>query len=636
MSPDQIISALRYISPELADQAQNNVRATQRRRAFADGTLVPPLPVRNPKGLAALFQRPDSDFEMIPRKHPYLPHEDAANGPIPRAVPPHVLRPPAGEWEGDPRNPQRSPAMGVGPVLSQLGSTADLEAERKALGTNGELEETNPYLPPLPAARPDELVSPVTSSLGPGPNPVGSAGENPQPMGAPLPMGAPMGDPRPWMDQANVSGPVTSPSVQQAAPTGGPTPAQQTAPEGEGWLASLSPEDKWLALAQAGAKMAQAAGTPGATFLGALGAGADTGISALYRAKKDKETKADREFQKDIALQKLGIDKYNAASSRIKARLEKKPELMRIAEFLYGDDIEAQKNWIREEKSDAERSTDLERALAGKVARGEMTQAEADNKLIELRASGKSEAVAIAELILKRNKNFDEVEAKASGEALSAGQKAIDARGTVVRLQDHLLNRFITGETPTGVGSQLLVSLNSAVGRFTAGLDSDLAKFLRSKVEEASGLSPDKLNDSKFFSTFSRTLVQGILESKAFGANPSNADLNLILSIIPNLDLDPDTNLRLAAHIEDKSLGNVETALMTWRGMQKRGIPWAPFENTVGNIDAMYEDISRKYTKWNDMIEAAKNSGEPVPEFIVDRWKRYKKFIDKYEGKKSV
>lgn len=103
---------------------------------------------------------------------------------------------------------------------------------------------------------------------------------------------------------------------------------------------NLSAKDKYLALMMAGFGMAEAGGTPGATFLGSLGKGGTTFGSVLSQLDKQNAAKKAAAAETELKKQTLGIQKLNAMAALKKAGMptDKLSKLLAARDALPEDD----------------------------------------------------------------------------------------------------------------------------------------------------------------------------------------------------------------------------------------------------------------------------------------------------------
>ena len=157
------------------------------------------------------------------------------------------------------------------------------------------------------------------------------------------PQATPPGYPAPHpKERPNVAGAPAAPTAPAVDPYMTAVLKSANAIPGRG--AALTPDDKNMAMLQAGLATMAAASQPGATALGALGQGGLAGVEEARRIKAaDRSARLD-EFNKNVAIMKLSTDRQDAADrlELSRAELAERVRTNRASEGAQGKIMKAQ------------------------------------------------------------------------------------------------------------------------------------------------------------------------------------------------------------------------------------------------------------------------------------------------------
>lgn len=348
-----------------------------------------------------------------------------------------------------------------------------------------------------------------------------------------------------------------------------------------------SDADKYLALALGGFSMAEAAGKPGATFLSSLGTGGKTGIAgaisaraaarkadtaetlaraklAAAKAKGLDKTSPEAKLVRDLTGFAIGTSEHQAALKEYleeKASGEGKPAAdIQKARLLYPNDLDKQRKYLErlpimgnkgalaaERMKEIENDPDFKintspryNALQTEYKRQkllfEAANADLPNqiKINQLENKIKNQA---AKLLDKKRTPAREALIRQDISAIEKGVGAIKVFAPL-NLQD---NTLLSGKIRTGAGQGALDTVAAVMTTFGVERPQDLLDRI--------GLPVSSVESGQVFTAQKNTIVGNILSGKAFGNNPSNADLKFIENMVAQLNLEPEANAQINQRI---------------------------------------------------------------------------------------
>jgi len=403
-----------------------------------------------------------------------------------------------------------------------------------------------PAGPPAPQTGPGV---PGTSSAPPGP---------PAPRPALPPPPAPQGAPQGALP------PPRAPMPPQAPPQ---------APTGQQNIPIWKTRDFNLNLLRGGGAMMEAAGKPGGTFFGSLGTGTKTFAKgyqdALQKgreldikdtAAKARLAKANRGSISNIEKIVNGFElkrgdpgyqkKYQEVYRALHPDKDLRSNIRKEVDDMYPDlkpGSEEHNTKMRETfaRKHPEPTQWIERTVDEQIKRLGLNENSKEAKLLrklELNKAlhintGDSDTIKLAKILNKakgkgREFALDTLNKRAA-EQIKVGLGSMKPMRAVVSL-----SKQINSGAATGGGVETLTAWESL--STVAGFD--LPKVMKKLGFEDLG----KLSDREFIRAQTNTLAQSILATKAFGHNPSNKDLNIILQMLPSLGLDEVSNARIS------------------------------------------------------------------------------------------
>ena len=345
-----------------------------------------------------------------------------------------------------------------------------------------------------------------------------------------------------------------------------------------------SSADKYLALALGGFSMAEAAGKPGATFLSSLGAGGKAGVAgalsaraaarksdtakllaeaklAAARGKGALKTSPEAKLVRDLTGFAIGTSEHQAA---LKAHLEEKETTtdklptgdIQKARLLYPNDLEKQRKYIERLPIMGNKA-----ALASQRIKEIQADPDFNNKKsprydglqAELKRNKISFAAANADVpnqlkMTKMTNDLSEFKQKLDEEKRKPFKTALIKQYTKayegglgavkvfqpLNVQDSIL---LSGKVRTGALQGVLDTVANVMTTFGVERPADLLERL--------GLPSSNAASGQVFTAQKNSVVGNILSDKAFGNNPSNADLKFIENMVAQLDLEPETNAQI-------------------------------------------------------------------------------------------
>ena len=403
---------------------------------------------------------------------------------------------------------------------------------------------------PGPGVGPGPLPGPVPTANGAGPMNMAQGGP---PQGRGPAMAPPPGPPQGGFPGGPPGPPPPRPGAlppppPQAAPQGPPPTAQgpstpPAAPRGPYGLRPDGTVDPNLALMMGGFAMAEAAGKPGATALGAFGTGGKAGVGAMVAAEKNARDYLQKE---DL----LGVKKLTAEAALLKAMKSEDTEFMK--NLLGGGTKRGSKEWNEAINNHLSGGGVFEDILA----RMNLPEAE-KNKLRMERLKSLSDAnspmAKIAMQALKavgtRETEGEKQLLKTAHKQAETGHGAIQILTTAARMRKQIYSGQLTGK-----GVATIKDWQSLAGTF--GVD------LR-EVGKKVGLDIGKLSSGELLEADKGKLLAGVLAQGAYGPNPSNEDLRQALKTLPGLGLSQEANLSLIHQIEQTATDSANLGLVS-------------------------------------------------------------------------
>ena len=348
-----------------------------------------------------------------------------------------------------------------------------------------------------------------------------------------------------------------------------------------------SDADKYLALALGGFSMAEAAGKPGATFLSSLGTGGKTGIAgaisaraaarkadtaetlaraklAAAKAKGIGKTSPEAKLVRDLTGFAIGTSAHQAALKEYleeKASGEGKPAAdIQKARAIYPNDLEKQRKYLErlpimgnkgalaaERMKEIEIDPDFNKRTSPRY-NSLQTEHKRQKLLFEAANADVPNTTRInqlenkirnqtAQLLNKQQTPAREALIKQDISAIEKGVGAIKVFAPL-NLQDNIL---LSGKVRTGAGQGALDTIAALMT--TVGVEDP------NKLLTMVGLPRSDVALGQVSTAQKNTVVGNILSGKAFGNNPSNADLKFIENMVAQLNLEPEANAKINQRI---------------------------------------------------------------------------------------
>ena len=348
-----------------------------------------------------------------------------------------------------------------------------------------------------------------------------------------------------------------------------------------------SDADKYLALALGGFSMAEAAGKPGATFLSSLGTGGKTGVAgaisaraaarkadtaetlaraklAAAKAKGIGKTSPEAKLVRDLTGFAIGTSAHQAALKEYleeKASGEGKPAAdIQKARAIYPNDLEKQRKYLErlpimgnkgalaaERMKEIEIDPDFNKRTSPRY-NSLQTEHKRQKLLFEAANADVPNTTRInqlenkirnqtAQLLNKQQTPAREALIKQDISAIEKGVGAIKVFAPL-NLQDNIL---LSGKVRTGAGQGALDTIAALMT--TVGVEDP------NKLLTMVGLPRSDVALGQVSTAQKNTVVGNILSGKAFGNNPSNADLKFIENMVAQLNLEPEANAKINQRI---------------------------------------------------------------------------------------
>lgn len=445
-----------------------------------------------------------------------------------------------------------------------------------------------------------------------------------------------------------VSAPVSAPvSVSDPAPVVQTDTNEFIAAPGETLFSQLgqsSEADRNLALALGGFKMAEAAGTPGATVLSALGKGGVAGVTAAAAARKNAQDRALKQKLYDVRLAKANAEKhspmyrevkdafphYNEAQiagemqRRIKLSEQPKPgtqpEVFRLAKLVLGKDATEQQ--IGEKALELHMGKDIARRAQTEMETLERTHGASEAKKLPTWKRAKRRFDSATSVLNEIKAQQDAATAKQRYDLLKAKPHmaqvakfmelqlttADSTRGALSAVLD-MNNGLYSGRIDTGGGRPTIDAFRNVMK--TVGINMD-------KALEAAGIEISDLGKGQALNASQRQALALELKTGHWGNNPSNRDVIEILAALPGLGLDEAANALITQRLQRTVIANSESAIEHLEGNENYSKIAATAKKQLqqykGYLKAQYTTYD---TNMKDYIKDNIQPGQSYKEFMT-------------------
>ena len=386
----------------------------------------------------------------------------------------------------------------------------------------------------------------VTQNMGPSgpqPQPGPAMAPPPGPQGAGFP-GGPPGPPPPRPPGMGRALPAPPPPP----PPQGPPPAARgastggAAPRGPYGLRPDGTVDPNLALMMGGFAMAEAAGKPGATALGAFGTGGKAGVGAMMAAEKSA-----RDYLQKEEL--LGVKKLTAEAALRKALKTDMTPMMKnlIGAGYKGKELQTKMQELLFKPSGVFFTALKEAGIDPKSPEGQKLLTNYTKKLSD---PGDPLIIQALKAVSTRETEGEKQLLKTAHKQAETGRGALQILTTAADIRKQIYSGQLTGK-----GVATLKDWQSLAGTF--GVD------LREIVKSTLGTDIGKLSTGELLEAEKGKLLAGVLAQGAYGPNPSNEDLRQALKTLPGLGLSQEANLSLVHRIEELATDSANLGLVS-------------------------------------------------------------------------
>ena len=350
--------------------------------------------------------------------------------------------------------------------------------------------------------------------------------------------------------------------------------------------------DLAMAMARGGFAMAEAAGTPGATFLGALGKGGGVAVAGTLADRA-------REQKRSLDQEVLGVKRDTARATLARALRKDQPNIQKLLEYRntlkpgspehqsvqaaidklgsYSDGPGSIEKLLRTRDQYEVGSEDWNRVNAIINKKGTIT----DDPTVAL-------VKALTGQTEKSEEEFGKVMGKHNAGIVTAGDTALSTFGTTIRLQGAMDRAIEAGRSSGG---------------FAAGFDK-LKAYANSIGEELGFKLPAELRANPDFQmgvAMQKTLVRDILKSK-MGSRPSDRDLQFMIETLPNMGFGSEANQLLMDGLYENSIGEVNKSmkLLKYRKEQGKSGGGFSYQEQAAGHEQMLESLLQRMesTSW--------------------------------------